>query len=306
LAQAVSLCALTSNRPFVFFIFIVAMYAAVAHNAASKQGQSGHVLATYGLFVLFAFGVYHQVAEGEYSSIMTMSVIFQCLSVSLLALQVVTKNRADGISAKSLQLDVISVCFRLSSTIWLDGYLPADMSGDWLFQAVDVCTLLILSWLLRQVLVVHHNTYQAAEDSLAISPLVCIMLVLAFFLHADMNNRPLFDALWMAGLFIGCIAELPQLWLIARTGGKAEALTSHHIATMMVSRVLSGLFMWESRFDLTCDFWVVGFNHALYAVLAAHALHIVLLCDFVYYYAKAVAKGGLVNCTLEFEGDMCV
>jgi len=282
------------------------MYAATTADAASKRAPSTEVMAIYGVFLLFAYMVHHQLAGGEFSSVCTMSVIFQCLSVSLLALQVFTKKRVDGISAKSLQLDVFAVCCRLSSTIWLNGYLPVDMTGDWLYQSIDICTLVILCWLLRQVLVVHQHTYQAAEDSLAISPLVSIMLVLAFLLHADMNSRPFFDALWMAGLFVGCIAELPQLWLITRTGGRAEALTSHHIASMMVSRVLSGLFMWYARNDLTTVFWIQGFNHSIYAIFAAHLMHLILLGDFVYYYVKALSKGGLANCTLELEGDCCV
>jgi len=290
----------------LLFFNVLAMYAAVAADAAGKGAPSGHVMATYALFLFLAFMVYHHVAGGEFSSILTMSVIFQCLSVSLLALQVLTKKSAAGISAKSLQLDVFSLCFRLSSTIWLNGYLPVDMTGDWLYQAIDVCTLVIVLWLLFQVLVVRKSTYSETSDSLAISPLVCILLVLAFLLHADMNSRPLFDALWMAGLFVGSVAELPQLWLIARSGGRAETLMSHHIAAMMVSRLLSGSFMWHARRDVTCEFWVDGFNHAMYAILAAHALHLILLGDFAYYYAKAVAKGGLANCTLELEGDMCV
>ena len=46
-------------------------------------------------------------------------------------------------------------------------------------------------------------------------------------LHGNMNGRPIFDALWMAGLFINTIAVLPQLWLVTKTGGRVEALTSH-------------------------------------------------------------------------------
>merc|ERR1719266_1691099 len=125
--------------------------------------------------------------------------------------------------------------------------------------------------------------------------------VLAALFHADMNARPLFDALWMAGLFVSVVAVLPQLWLIAQTGGHVEALTSHYIAAMAVSRILSGTFMWHARFDITCDPWVEGFNHAIWVILSAHFLHVLLLGDFAYYYVKAVLKGGL-DCRMEL-GD---
>ena len=44
--------------------------------------------------------------------------------------------------------------------------------------------------------------------------------------------------------------------------------------------------MWHARFDITCDPWVDGFNHAIWVILGAHLLHLVLLGDFGYYYVK--------------------
>merc|ERR1719331_2031576 len=110
-------------------------------------------------------------------------------------------------------------------------------------------------------------------------------LVLAAMLHGNMNDRPLFDALWMAGLFISTVAVLPQLWLITRTGGCIEALTSHYIAAMAASRAMSG-----------------NFNHTGWAILAAHLLQMLLLGDFGYYYVKAVLLSGL-NCRIQTLED---
>eukprot|EP00419_Tripos_fusus_P053703 CAMPEP_0172798248 /NCGR_PEP_ID=MMETSP1075-20121228/1017_1 /TAXON_ID=2916 /ORGANISM="Ceratium fusus, Strain PA161109" /LENGTH=120 /DNA_ID=CAMNT_0013635669 /DNA_START=46 /DNA_END=408 /DNA_ORIENTATION=+ len=110
-----------------------------------------------------------------------------------------------------------------------------------------------------------------------------------------MNARPVFDALWMAGLFVSVVAVLPQLWLIAQSHNRCEALTSHYIAALALSRVLSGTFMWHARHDITCDPWVEGFNHAVWSILGAHALHLLLLADFTYYYVKAVLKRGIAG-----------
>merc|ERR1740130_213995 len=149
----------------------------------------------------------------------------QCLAVVLLALQVVSTGSASGISARALSLDALAICCRLSSTLWLNGYLPVDASGDHIFQAVDICSLVVLAWLLHQALVVKQHTYQAEEDSLPILALVKGALVLAALLHGDMDDYPLFDTLWMTGLLISTVAVLPQLLLITKTGGTAEALT---------------------------------------------------------------------------------
>merc|ERR1719253_393453 len=192
---------------------------------ACKTPQT-HLLIAYGLFAMSVGAVWHLVADGEFSSILTMSVMVQCLGVVLLALQVISSGSASGISAQALKLDALAVVCRLSSTLWLNGYLPVDASGDHIYQIIDICSLAILLWLLHEVLVVRRSTYQAEEDVMTVAPIAMGAVVLASLLHGNMNNRPVFDILWMAGLFMSAVAVLPQLWLITHTGGKVEALTS--------------------------------------------------------------------------------
>jgi len=281
------------------FLSYIPVDTMMSHMAAYREGNkagkmpSNQVMAAYGIFLLGAGCIWHLVADGEFSSILTMSVMLQCLAVVLLVLQVVSTGSAAGISARALCLDVIGLCCRLSSTLWLNGYLPVDASGDFVFQAIDVCSLCLLLWLLHQVLVVKKQTYQAAEDALPIMPMIVGCLILAAMLHGNMNSRPLFDTLWMAGLFVSTVAVLPQLWLVTRTGGRVEALTSHHIAAMAVSRALSGIFMWHARGDITCVPWLFQWNHAIWAILGSHLLHMILLSDFAYVYVKAVIAHGL-------------
>jgi len=222
------------------------MMAACSAQKVCKTPQS-QLFGAYGFFALCAGAVWHLVADGEFSAILTMSVMVQCLSLVLLALQMASTGSASGISSRALTLDALAICFRLSSTLWLNGYLPVDASGDHIFQAIDVCSLCVIGWLLYQVLVVRRHTYQAEEDSMKILPMVIGAFLLACMLHGDMNANKLFDMFWMTGLFVGIVAVLPQLWLITRTGGRVEALTSHHIAAMALSRILSGIFMWHAR-----------------------------------------------------------
>merc|ERR1719401_371704 len=130
-----------------------------------------------------------------------------------------------------------------------------------------------------------------------------VALVLAVILHADMDSRPLFDTLWMMGLFVGVVAVLPQLWLIGRSSGIVQACEGHYIAMMAISRVLSGIFMWHARFDITCAPLVEGVNHAAWAILAAHALHLLLLGDFGYYYVRSVVSKGL-GASIDFRAEL--
>merc|ERR1719287_421320 len=80
----------------------------------------------------------------------------QCLALVLLGLQMISTGSASGISARALSLDALAICCKLSSTLWLNGYLPVDASGDHIFQFFDICSLAILAWTLYQILVVNQ------------------------------------------------------------------------------------------------------------------------------------------------------
>merc|ERR1719222_644133 len=87
------------------------------------------VIIAYLVFASVTFAMYHFVAERQYSSVITMSAIVQCFGATLLCIQVLSSKSAAGISASSLKLDALAIGFRLSSTTWLNGYLPVDRSG---------------------------------------------------------------------------------------------------------------------------------------------------------------------------------
>jgi len=278
------------------------MMALMAQSKDKQSGLPSHLLITYGFFLFSAAAVWHLVADGAFSAILTLAVMVQCLGAALLSIQVLTSGSVAGISAQAVKLDVLAICLRLSSTLWLNGYLPVDASGDFAFQAFDICSLCILVWLLQQILMTRQDSYQKEADSMQTSPFILGSLILAVLFHGNMNGRPLFDMLWMAGLFISAVSVVPQLWLITQTGGSVEALTSHYIAAMAVSRILSGIFMWHAHDDITCYPWIGDFNHAGWVIMAAHFVHLILLADFGYYYAKAVIACGL-NCRIHTMDD---
>lgn len=250
------------------------------------------VVGAYGGFAFIGFLVFHTVAEREVSSVLTMSSLAQCLGITMLCIQSLSSGSAAGISAKSLLLDAVAISLRLSSTLWLDGYLPSDSSGDFVYQLFDVCSLLLLIFLMHRVLVKQYDTYQAADDTIGIGPLVLFCYGLAALLHGNMDDSPLFDTLWLAGLFTSVVAVLPQFWLITSSGGWAGALTSHYIAAMALSRFLSGCFMWMARRFITCEPYVAGVEHTIIAIFIAHLVHAVLLGDFAFHYLRSVLRGG--------------
>jgi hypothetical protein len=274
---------------------MIASVMAACDNSNSKYSgvPNAGVTLVYVAFVTFAVLVYHLIAEGEFSSVLTLSAIFQCLSFTLLAIQTFASNSVRCISAKSLQLDAMAFACRLASTTWLNGYLPNDVTGDFLYQAFDAASLVMVLWLLSRVQSMQRDVDEAAEDSLSVVPFAVGALILAALLHGDLNDRPVFDTLWMCSLFIGTVAVVPQLWVMTRSRVKVPALTCHFVAVMAFSRLLSGAYMWHAHSEITCEPWIGDFNHAGYTILTAHLVHLVLLGDFAFFYGKNLATSGL-------------
>jgi len=262
-----------------------------SNKASSTQGLGVGIV--YAVFVSAALLVFHWIAEGEFSAVLTLSAVFQCLAFCLLGVHAVSSHSVQGISAKCLQLEAIALACRLSSTTWLEGYLPSDRTGDYLYQTFDALSLAMVLWLLHRVLNVQSQTYEGDDDSLPVTPFALGSLVLAALLHGDLDDNPIFDTLWMCGLFVGAIAVVPQLWMMTRNRTNTPAMASHFVAMMAFSRLLSGIYMWHAHDEISCQPWIKAFNHTGYAVLAAHALHLMLLADFAYFYVKNLATRGL-------------
>jgi len=258
----------------------------------SEKSQSGLML-VYVAFLTAAGYVYHVIAGQEFSSLLTLSAVFQCLAFSLLGVQIIGKDSAAGISAKSLGLDAFALASRLSSTLFFDGYLPSDQTGDWIYQAFDCVSLAMVLWVLYRVFSASRTTYEADEDAFPAMPLAVAVLVLAAMFHGNFDESPIFDTLWMCGVFASAVSVLPQLWMMTHSRGKASALTSHFVAVMALARVVSGAYMWHAYPEIEAEPLFGNVTYAGYAVIVAHAVHMLLLGDFAYYYVKNVAKAGL-------------
>jgi len=257
----------------------------------SQKSQSG-LLLVYVVFLTVAGYVYHVIADRAFSSLLTLSVVFQCLAFSLLGVQIIGSDSVAGISAKSLLLDAFAIASRLVATVFEVSYQPFDQTGDWIYQAIDGLSLAVVLWLLYRVFVAQRTTYEADEDAFPALPLALGSLGLAAVFHANLNHDHFYDTLWMCGVFASAISVLPQLWMMAHRSGKSSALTSHFVAVMAVARVVSGAYMWHAYPEISADPLFGNTKYAGYAIMIAHAVHLLLLGDFAYFYVKNVAKAG--------------
>merc|ERR1719388_20717 len=213
----------------------------------------------------------------------------QALAFIFLQMQISTSGTVAGISGKALTMHAVKLCCRLASSLFLDGYLPTDKSGDWIYQLGDVLSLLMVLQILYSVYGLHKSSYQFEADTLDIRNLIMGAFVLAVLIHPDMNSWTPFDILWTTHLYVDAVAMVPQLWMISRMGGEVKGFTAHYIAATMLSNFLSGLFWFFAAPDLVED--ENSFNIAGLAINGAHVVQMLLLLDFGYYYGRAFMQG---------------
>jgi len=270
------------------------MSSAINLESSKVPSSPRGLVPAYAAFVIVAMLIFHFIAKHEFSAVLTLSGVFECLAFCLLGVHALSTRSVQGISAKSLQLYAIALTCRLSSTTWLQGYLPDDKTGDYVYQifdALSLATVLLLFFCVRKA---QRKTYEADDDALPVTPFVLVSLVLAVLLHGDLDARPVFDILWMCGLFVGTVAVVPQIWLMTRNGANVPVVSSYFVAAMTLSCIFSGSYMWHAHTEITCEkAWIEGFNHTGYAVLAAHVVHLFLLGNFAYFHVKNLATRGL-------------
>merc|ERR1719316_363192 len=174
--------------------------------------------------------------------------------------------------------------FRLTSTTMKDGYIPVDQTGDFMLQTFEAVSLLCAMYLLYCTYKLYPYSYQEEHDTLPVMPMIAPCVVLAYFIHGDFNKNRFFDIVWAASLNLETLALVPQLWMMAKVGGKVDRATSHFIACTILSCVCRFTF-WVWAYDEQT--WEVAAWH----ILIAHCVQMLFCADFLYYYVQAWFNG---------------
>merc|ERR1719213_1546933 len=232
--------------------------------------------------------VYHEVAQQMFTSILTLSVFAQALAFLLLYMQISSSRSVAGISGRCMILHAVKLCCRLGTTLWLEGYLPADKTGDWIYQLCDILSLLLVLKILFSIFFEYKGSYDSGTDTLDPKNLIIGAVALAIVFHPDLIDWLPFDILWTVHLYVDAVAMVPQLWMITKAGGKVKGLTAHFIASILLSNILTGVFWFHAIPELRGLNMV---NVAGLAINGAHLVQLLLLLDFAYYYGKACLQG---------------
>lgn len=271
-------------------------------NQRAKAKENTAVLTAYVVFGVLATVVWRLFSDRDFSTVLTFGSGIQCLGFYLLLQKIRGQRSAAGVSAKTLQLYVLVFLFRLTSTCVKNGYLPVDKSGDWIYQAADVCSLLLVLQLLYTIHCTHQMTYQETLDSMPIYRCVPVCVAVAILFHGNLNHSPFFDCCWTIAMNLDTIAMLPQLWMLVAKGGEVEALTSHYVASIGISRAMAFSFWWHGFQELAPKNG--GFNISGWLIMACHGTQVLLSADFLYHYLCWGARGRQAGLVLPGRYDL--
>lgn len=156
---------------------------------------------------------------------------------------------------------IITVAMRLTVVLCTGGYAPKDETGEWLFQSVEVVTLLLLSFYTYMSAIECHENRREWAQCLFIM-MLCMLGGMRFKFH--LIKVEILDAMWSASIMLETAVLIPQMYVILfrRTKSPTKIFpvrqNGQFVWMILLSRLASSLF-WATVFiHMTSDQLVGG------------------------------------------------
>lgn len=239
--------------------------------------------------------IYLFFSDGDFSFLLTLSSILSLASFVKVAWVIMTKQSVAGVSCRMMECYVIAFFSRLVSIMWMDGYLPYDSSGDYVYRISELGCFAISCLIVYFCREKFKMTYDDLGDNLPSWYLILPCIVLGLLFHPHLNGYMLCDVAWSQGLYLEAVACLPQLVLFRRQK-KVESFTTNFLMTQILVRVFSFIFWASSSRDLH-SYHLEGSIRAYASsmVVVMQVLQILVMADFVYQYIKCWRMGVPLN-----------
>lgn len=238
--------------------------------------------------VLFATIMVVVWSDWDTNTFLTCGSGVQFLGFYSLYIKVKQQKSVAGLSSKTLELYALVLCFRLVSTLVRGGYMPMG-SARWIIQGGDLASLGTVFSLLCCI---HSSnlaeTYQEELDSMEVFRALPVCIVVALFIHGELDGSPIFDTLWAAAMNLDTVALIPQLWMLSKIGGEVDGLTAHFVASLVVSRACS-LGFWCFHFGELRPEGKPNVPGGL--VLCCLSVQLLAAADFMWLYCRARCSG---------------
>merc|ERR1719321_180605 len=186
------------------------------------------------------------------------------------------------------------IMFGLCYAIRLWDFLPMGKEFSlkyldlWVTEVLSIIPFLLVLDILRSTFRVYRSSYQEDLDVLKVKHLLPACVILAVAIHPNMVGGLRFSINWTVGFYIDFAALMPQVVLMARSGGTVEAPIAHFVAGTTFSRLLD---LWFWYVDIGPQGQITAFNSSAFLVVVVHVLNLLLVADFMYYYMKARISG---------------
>lgn len=250
----------------------------------ADRGFLNHgVLASYAILLFGWLLVWGKFSDRDFSAIVTAAAYSQLIGFLVLAVKAHGTKSVAGLSSKTLVMFVLYYLCRLPATSLKSGYNPVDSTGDYMYQMVDFASLLVVLHLLYCMHKTHVHSYQDEYDTLPLLPLVVPCVIMGCYIRAGFNRNQLFDSLFAISLNLETVVMVPQLWMLAKLGGKIDSLTCHYVATTVVANVMTFVWWWYCAPELEKR----GPCLLAQVVVGEQMLKLLFAGDFMFYYTQS-------------------
>jgi len=251
------------------------------------------------VYVLLGFLYIHLGGQPSSSSsseklLNLMSISMEVFGLLILRHKIQHRNSVAGISGMTMLMYAAVYTVR----IWL------NMPNSWSFNFMEleleasfgIFSLLLVLDCLRSIFVVHRNSYQQELDVLHAKYLIPGCFVMAALLRAHFHSwTNLFGFMWTSCLYMDVLALMPQVVMMACGGGKVAAPIAHFVAATFLSRIND---LGDSLLYKTFP----AEDHFSYSIVVFfQAVHLLIVADFMYYYAKALTSGAGLEKDMEMN-----
>jgi uncharacterized protein with PQ loop repeat len=227
-------------------------------------------------------------SDFDWSVILTLGSIFHTLGWYALLHKIMEQKSVAGVSLHTVELLIVVYVVRLLTTTRRSGYLPVDSSGDGFYQTADFVGLAIACVIRRCMVHSHRTTYDELADNLKLRKALPWCVLMAVFVHGDLNESCIFDTLYYLSVNVETIAMMPQLWMFTQGGGEIDGMTSHFVVMQTLGRVCSMVFWWYGMAEIG-EF--TTYNVAGVYLMFAQVAQVLQSLDFTFYYTKAQLTG---------------
>lgn len=268
------------------------------------QKHKGSLILWMSLPVL-VFAVYHLFSDGDFSFLLTVGSITRGFAFFLLTFKIFSQSSARDLSQKSLTAYAFVFFARLLSVLWQQGYLPFDKSGDFVYQACEIFSLVMALVALYLTTFKYRKNYNAEADSFgSFVPMnggAFLIILPAFFfallVHPSLNNFFVTDVAWAFACYLETLAVVPQLRMIKKGGTRAniivEPYTAHWLFSLALARFFHVVFWLFSYHELNSTDDDAFFLNSIvgYVVMLSQICQLIIMMDYIYYYLRSAARG---------------